>query len=79
MTDRLDLLAAQGFTYVSIDLSKGAFVTAWHKNDRKTYQASARTIDDAVTAVLDQASEVPSKKPKDSAAAVSSMFEDILG
>lgn len=70
-------LLAEGFTYISIDLSKGAYVTAWHKNDRRTYTASHLDPEAAVDLLIEKASA--DTTTKDSAPAVSSMFEDILG
>ena len=70
-------LLAEGFTYISIDLSKGAYVTAWHKNDRRTYAASHRDPEAAVDLLIEKASA--NTTTTDSAPAVSSMFEDILG
>ena len=70
-------LLAEGFTYISIDLSKGAYVTAWHKNDRRTYQAKARDVDAAIDALIEKASA--NTTTTDSAPAVSSMFDDIFG
>ena len=70
-------LIAQGFSYVSIDLSKGCSITAWHKNDRRTYTASHRDPEAAVDALIEKARA--DTTTTDSAPAVSSMFEDILG
>ena len=70
-------LLAEGFTYISIDLSKGAYVTAWHKNDRRTYTASHRDPEAAVDLLIEKASA--NTTTTDSAPAVSSMFYDILG
>ena len=70
-------LLAEGFTYISIDLSKGAYVTAWPKNDRRTNTASHRDPDAAVDLLIEKASA--NTTTTDSAPAVSSMFDDILG
>ena len=70
-------LIAQGFSYVSIDLSKGCSITAWHKNDRRTYTASHRDPEAAVGLLIEKASA--NTTTTDSAPAVSSMFDDILG
>ena len=70
-------LLAEGFTHISIDLSKGAYIAAWHKNDRRTYSATARDADAAVDALIEKARA--DTTTTDSAPAVSSMFDDILG
>lgn len=76
--DPLARLFAEGFTYISFDLSKGAYVTAWHRHDRKTYQVRARTAEDAVEILLTEA-RGDKQTTTDSGSPVSSMFEDILG
>lgn len=54
MTDPFGALVKEGFTYISFDLSRGVHVTAWHKNDRRTYSKRGASIEDAVKALLSQ-------------------------
>ena len=70
-------LLAEGFTYISIDLSKGAYVVAWHKDDRRTYSARAHDAEAAVEALIEQVGAGITTKR--TACSVPSMFEDILG
>jgi len=63
----LDKIGKSGLTYLSIDLARNTVVvTAWSKNDRRTYYGRGATISEALEKLL--AAQSPA-----------SQFEDILG
>ncbi len=78
MVDPFASLLAEGFSYVAIDLSKGVHISAWNKNDRKTYLGKAASAADAVAQLLDHRRH-STDATTGSAGAVPSMFEDLLG
>lgn len=62
-------LASKGFSHVSFDMSKAVTITAWRRNERKTYSVyQAASLEDAEAKLLAMINAKPEPD-----------FSDVLG